>query len=97
MLKTVLCCRLEEEADRADRGAAIAEEEAKRYKSLNYLNHTLYLWTVLFCSELLPVLLFCSEPIVSCDIETLILRLEKELVQKEAADAAMAREKEVLG
>ena len=26
----------------------------------------------------------------------LILRLEKELVQKEAADAAMAREKEVL-
>ena len=36
-----------------------------------------------------------SELFFSWNIETLILRLEKELVQKEAAGAAVAREKEV--
>ena len=31
VLKLCSCCRLEEEAERADRVAAIAEEEARRF------------------------------------------------------------------
>ena len=35
-MKTVFCCRLEEEAKRADRVAAIAEEEANRFNRSSY-------------------------------------------------------------
>ena len=38
----------------------------------------------------------CSELFLNEILKPFIFRLEQELVQKEAADAAMAREKEVL-
>ena len=84
VLKLCCCCRLEEEAERADRVAAIAEEEARRF-----------FFTLNFLFDISDSELFLLIWTI-LDMKLFIFRLEQELVQKEAADAAMAREKEVL-
>jgi hypothetical protein len=103
MLKTVFCCRLEEDADRADRVAAIAEEEAKRFNHSSYYLFLRCSFSVLLGNIFLRWELFSftvnyyfHKILKPFTASTLILRLEAEIVDKEAADAAMAREKEVL-
>lgn len=87
-----VCFRLEEEAERVDRVAAIAEEEARRFWIIHFIA-PFALWINRFSSEFFSVLLWTF--IVILNPATINLRLEQELVQKEAADAALRREKEV--
>ena len=104
-------CRLEEEAERADRVAEIAEAEARRCRFRNfnnlyqhqtcsyeiimtYANHPIQPTKPNFSSKAYKMPKCQSFCLNMC--EYLFCRLEQELVAKDAADAAAAREKEVL-
>ena len=89
MLKTVFCCRLEEDADRADRVAAIAEEEAKRFNHSSYYLFLRCSFSVLLGNIFLRWELFCftvnyyfHKILKPFTASTLILRLEAEIVEK---------------